>query len=154
MEGTLSDDGPEDLLTDRVEDLLLVVLSQQLVDLWEFLGDGLLQDTEGDGDGLEVFGTSGDVDVDGFQPGIVDDGILHVGRGYFDEGDADVVSLVEDLLLQTSKVVHDEGLLSGVDEIDAVGCGDKPEAAQGEQLTQSACHQSIIFNSGQLHTHI
>lgn len=65
-----------------------------------------------------------------------------------------MVTLVEDLLLQSSEIVHDEGLLSGVDEIDAVGCGDKAEAAEGEQLTQSACHQSIIFNSGQLYTHI
>lgn len=65
-----------------------------------------------------------------------------------------MVALVKDLLLEASDVIHDEGLLSGVDKVDAIGCSDEAEAAHSEQLTESACHQSIIFNSGQLHTHI
>lgn len=75
---TLRNHGPEDLLADGVEDLLLVVLAQQLVDLRQFFWDGLLQDPEGDADGLQVLGSGGDVDVDGLQPGVVDDGALHV----------------------------------------------------------------------------
>ena len=51
------------------------------MDFGEFLGDGLLQDSEGDADGLEVFGAGADVDVGGLEAGVVDDGILGATRG-------------------------------------------------------------------------
>jgi hypothetical protein len=50
--GTLGDDGAEDFLSDRVEHLLFVVLSEQLVNFWQFFSDWLLQDSKRDSDGL------------------------------------------------------------------------------------------------------
>ena len=46
------------------------------MDVRQLLGDGLLQDTKRDADGLQVLGARGDVDVDGLEPGVVDDGVL------------------------------------------------------------------------------
>jgi hypothetical protein len=40
------------------------------------------------------------------------------GRGYFEEGDHKMVALVIDLALETGEIVHDEGLLSRVDEVE------------------------------------
>jgi hypothetical protein len=39
----LSHDGSQYLLPDRVENLLLIVFAEQLVDLWQLFGNGLLQ---------------------------------------------------------------------------------------------------------------
>jgi hypothetical protein len=46
------------------------------MDIGEFIRDGLLQDPEGNSDSLEVLGTGGDVNVDGSETGVVDDGAL------------------------------------------------------------------------------
>lgn len=46
------------------------------MDIGQFLSYRLLQDSEGDSNSLQVFGTSGHVDVDGTKPCIVDDGGL------------------------------------------------------------------------------
>jgi len=70
---TLGYYGSQDLLADGVEDLALVVLAEQLVDVGEFLGDWLLEYPEGNGYGLQIFGTSCHVDVDGLESGIIDD---------------------------------------------------------------------------------
>jgi hypothetical protein len=57
-----------------------------------------------------------------------------------------VIALVEDALLKAGKVVHDEGLLSGVDQIEAVGSGQQCEAAQRQQLAELVRHyRRIIF---------
>jgi hypothetical protein len=57
-----------------------------------------------------------------------------------------MISLVEDLLLQAGEIVHDEGLLSGVDEVETVGSGEESEAADSEQLTELVRHyRKIIF---------
>ena len=53
---------------------------------------------------------------------------------------------MEDLLLESGEVVHDEGLLSGVDEVDAVGGSEQSEAAQRQQLAELVRHyRRIIF---------
>jgi hypothetical protein len=43
---------------------------------WKFLGDWLLKYPEGDGDSLEILGSCGDIDIDWFESGVVDDGRL------------------------------------------------------------------------------
>jgi hypothetical protein len=40
--GTLGNNGSKDLLADRVEHLLLIILAEQLMDVGKLLGDGLL----------------------------------------------------------------------------------------------------------------
>lgn len=50
------------------------------MDFWKFFHDGLLKDSEGDGDSLQVFCTSGDMDVDGLESGLVYDRRLHLYR--------------------------------------------------------------------------
>jgi hypothetical protein len=47
------------------------------MDIGEFICDGLLQDPERDSDSLEVLSTGGDVNVDGSETGVVDDGALN-----------------------------------------------------------------------------
>lgn len=44
-----------------------------------------------------------------------------VSTSYFYEGDTEMITLMEHLFLETGEVVHDESLLSGVNQIDAVG---------------------------------
>lgn len=56
-----------------------------------------------------------------------------------------MITLVEDLLLETGEVVHDERLLSGIHEVDAVGCGDQPEAANGKQVTEFVSHYLKLY---------
>ena len=63
---------------------------------------------------------------------------------YFDEGDTNVIALVEDLLLQSSEVVHDKGLLPRIDKVDAVGCSEQSNAAKCQQLTQFVRHQLYL----------
>ena len=50
------------------------------MDFRQFFGDWLLQDAEGNGDGLQVLCSGGHVDVDGLEAGVVDDGDLS-GKG-------------------------------------------------------------------------
>jgi hypothetical protein len=66
---------------------------------------------------------------------------------YLDERDSQMVALMEDLFLEACEVVHDEGLLSGVNQEDAVGSSDETDTAECQQLTELVRH-SIIFNSG------
>jgi hypothetical protein len=47
------------------------------VDFWELFCHGLLQNPQGDSHGLKVLSTSGDVNIDGAQAGVVDDGVLY-----------------------------------------------------------------------------
>jgi hypothetical protein len=47
---------------------------------------------------------------------------------------------MEDALLEAGEVVHNEGLLSGVDQVEAVGGGDQSEAGEGEKLAELVRH--------------
>ena len=51
-----------------------------------------------------------------------------------------MVTLMEYLLLEPGEVVHDEGLLSRIDQVDAVGYGQESDAAQSEELTELVSH--------------
>lgn len=41
------------------------------MDLWKFIYNRLLEDSERDCDGLEIFGTCGNMDVDGLESGLI-----------------------------------------------------------------------------------
>lgn len=56
-----------------------------------------------------------------------------------------MVALVEHLLLEAGEVVHDERLLAGVDEVDAVGHREEAEAAEGQQLTELVSHDLNLY---------
>jgi hypothetical protein len=73
----LSDDSPENFLANGVEYLLLIVLSQELMDVREFISDRLLEDTKGDAYSLQILSTSSDMDINRLQASIVNDGILN-----------------------------------------------------------------------------
>lgn len=60
-------------MTDGVENLLFVVLAEELVDVGELLSDGLLEYPERNGDGLQILGSGGHVNVDGLEAGVVND---------------------------------------------------------------------------------
>ena len=53
-------------MTDRVEYFFLIVLAEQLMDVWELIGDWLLKDSKGNADSLEILGTSDHMNIDGF----------------------------------------------------------------------------------------
>lgn len=56
-----------------------------------------------------------------------------------------MVTLMEHLLLETSEVVHDQRLLSGIDQVDAVGKGEEAEASECEQLTEFVSHDLKLY---------
>jgi hypothetical protein len=43
------------------------------MDVRKFLSNGLLQNSERDGNSLEIFGTCGDMNIDGLESRVVDD---------------------------------------------------------------------------------
>ncbi len=47
---------------------------------------------------------------------------------------------MEDALLQAGEVVHDEGLLARVHQVETVGGSDESEAGEGEQLAELIRH--------------
>ena len=46
------------------------------MDLGKIISDWLLQNSQSNGDCFEVFGTSGNLDVGGFESAVVEDGFL------------------------------------------------------------------------------
>jgi len=64
-------------LSNRIEHLLLIILSEELVNFRKLLYDRLLEDTKRNADSLQIFGTCGHVNIDGLQSGIVDDVVLY-----------------------------------------------------------------------------
>lgn len=56
-----------------------------------------------------------------------------------------MVTLMEHLLLETREVVHDQRLLSRIDQVDAVGNGEEAEASESEQLTELVSHDLKLY---------
>lgn len=84
---TLSDNCSENLLADGVEDFLFIITTQELMDGGEMFGDGLLEDSQWDGDCLQVFGTGDDVNIDWPETAVVDDGgLMIITLNYLDSG--------------------------------------------------------------------
>lgn len=76
---TLGYYGSKDLLADRIEYFSFVVFSEELVDVRKSVGHWLLEYPQRYGDGLEIFCSCCNVNIDGFKSGIVDDGVLTQG---------------------------------------------------------------------------
>ena len=68
---------PENFLAYRIENLLLIVFSHELVDLRKLISNGLLQNPKRYCHSLQIFGTSGDMDVNGLESCIVYDDFLN-----------------------------------------------------------------------------
>lgn len=64
---------------------------------------------------------------------------------YLNEGNSEVISLMEDDLLQPRQVVHDERLLARIDQIDAVAGREESHSGHREEIAEPACHHKIIF---------
>lgn len=80
------------------------------------------------------------MDIDCFQSGVVDNRGLTSSQSYFDEWYSQMVSLMENFLLQTREVVHDKCLLSRINEIYGVRQCQKSNTSKGQQLAQFVCH--------------
>ena len=76
IEITLSNDRPQDLLSDWVKYFPFVVPAQKLVDGGESTDMRLLKDPQGNCDVLEILSTCRDWDIDGLEFDIIDDWFL------------------------------------------------------------------------------
>jgi hypothetical protein len=64
---------------------------------------------------------------------------------YLDKGNLEMDTLAVDLGPKTSKVVHDEGLLSRVNDVVTAGGAQQQHTAKGNQVAVFAGHRSIIL---------